>query len=156
MCTISDPHNLKRFVDAQQGVYERALSEISSGRKRSHWMWYIFPQVAGLGFTSMSKHYAIKSLDEARAYLAHPVLGPRLLEIADVAAGLEGRSANQLFGSPDDLKLRSCATLFACASPPDSVFHRLVGKYYDGAFDDKTLSLLGIGAEGAEGRGAEG
>jgi uncharacterized protein (DUF1810 family) len=141
-----DPHNLRRFIEAQQGVYERAISEISSGRKRSHWMWYIFPQFAGLGFSSTSQHYAIKTLEEAKAYVAHPVLGPRLLECAQAALDVEGRSANQIFGSPDDMKLRSCATLFAGVSPAGSVFHRLIGKYYGGAFDEKTLHLLGVNA----------
>ncbi len=144
---VDDPHNLSRFVEAQKRDYDRACSEISSGRKRSHWMWYIFPQFDGLGFTATSKHYAIKTLDEAKAYLAHPTLGPRLLECARTVVDLEGRSANQIFGSPDDLKLRSCATLFACVSPAGSVFHRLIEKYYGGAFDDKTLRLLGIDAQ---------
>jgi uncharacterized protein (DUF1810 family) len=109
-------------------------------------MWYIFPQFAGLGFSSTSQHYAIKTLEEAKAYVAHPVLGRRLLECAQAALDVEGRSANQIFGSPDDMKLRSCATLFACVSPTGSVFHRLIGKYYGGAFDDKTLRLLGVNA----------
>jgi uncharacterized protein (DUF1810 family) len=144
----NDPRNLTRFVQAQQNDYEQALAEISSGRKRSHWMWYIFPQYAGLGFSSTSKHYAIKSLEEAKAYLAHPILGPRLLECANVVVDLDGRSATQIFGSPDDMKLRSCATLFACVSPEGSVFHRLIGKYYQGAFDSNTLRLLGIDPKG--------
>lgn len=140
---IDDPHNLNRFVEAQKRDYERALSEVSGGQKRSHWMWYIFPQYDGLGFTATSKHYAIKSLDEAKAYLAHPVLGPRLLKCAQTVVDLDGRSANQIFGSPDDLKLRSCATLFAFVSANGSVFHRLIEKYYAGLFDDRTLRLLG-------------
>jgi uncharacterized protein (DUF1810 family) len=141
------PHDLNRFVQAQQDDYERALSEIQSGRKRSHWMWYVFPQFDGLAFSSTSKHYAIKSVDEARAYLDHPVLGPRLLACAEAAVRVEGRSATEIFGSPDDLKLRSCATLFASVSPPGSVFHRLLDKYYQGEPDGKTLRLLGIDAE---------
>src|SRR5947208_7328407 len=108
-----DPFDLQRFVEAQAGDHDRALAEVKSGRKRSHWMWYIFPQIDGLGFSSMSKQYAIKSLAEAEAYLRHPVLGPRLVEIAGAALGVEGRSALDIFGSPDDMKLRSCATLFA-------------------------------------------
>ncbi len=143
----SDPHNLNRFVQAQRGDYERALAEIVSGKKRTHWMWYIFPQFAGLGFSSTSQHYAIKSLEEAKEYLAHPLLGPRLLECARAVVDLEGRSATQIFGSPDDLKLRSCATLFACVSPAGSVFHGLIAKYYRGEFDASTLRLLGIDAE---------
>jgi len=150
---MDDPHDLSRFVQAQQDDYERALAEISSGRKRSHWMWYIFPQFAGLAFSSTSKHYAIKSLEEAKAYLAHPILGPRLRECAEAVVDLEGRSATQVFGSPDDLKLRSCATLFACVSLPGSVFHRLIGKYYRGEFDGNTLQLLGIDAEDVESTG---
>lgn len=123
-----DSYDLSRFVKAQEGDYERALSEIRSGRKRSHWMWYIFPQFEGLGFSPTSRRYAIKSPQEARAYLSHPVLGPRLVECAEAVLGVEGRSANQIFGSPDDLKLRSCATLFAQISPEESVFHRLLDK----------------------------
>jgi uncharacterized protein (DUF1810 family) len=139
-----DPYDLNRFVHAQEADYERALSEIKKGRKRTHWMWYIFPQFDGLGFSSTSKRYAIKSADEARAYLDHPILGPRLLACAEAAVSVEGRSALELFGSPDDLKLRSSATLFTCVSPPGSVFHRLLDKYYGGGFDGKTLQLLGI------------
>jgi uncharacterized protein (DUF1810 family) len=148
MTNIGDPHDLNRFLQAQEGDYEQALSEIKSGRKRSHWMWYIFPQHDGLAFSSTSKFYAIKSIDEARAYLDHPVLSPRLRECAEAALRVEGRSASEIFGSPDDLKLRSCATLFACVAPPDSVFHRLLEKYYGGGRDDKTLALLGINPGG--------
>jgi uncharacterized protein (DUF1810 family) len=144
MADSDDPHLLGRFLLAQRDDYEQALSEIRSGRKRSHWMWYIFPQIDGLAFSSTSKHYAIKSLDEARGDLGHPVLGPRLLECAEAVVGLEGRTAREIFGSPDDLKLKSCATLFACVSPPGSVFDRLVTKYYQGRRDDRTLQLLGI------------
>jgi uncharacterized protein (DUF1810 family) len=141
----SDPHLLGRFVKAQESDYEQALSEIASGRKRSHWMWYIFPQYDGLGFSSTSKFYAIKSIDEAKAYLAHPVLGPRLLKSAEAALGVENRSATAIFGSPDDMKLKSCATLFAHVSPPGSVFERIIEKYFEGERDDKTLRLLGGG-----------
>jgi uncharacterized protein (DUF1810 family) len=145
----SDPHDLNRFVQAQESDYEQALSELRRGRKRSHWIWYIFPQFDGLGFSSMSKRYAIKSIAEAKAYLSHPVLGPRLIECADAVLGVEGRSALEILGSPDDMKLRSCATLFACASPAGSVFDRLLDKYYQGERDSKTLHLLG-GASGVE------
>jgi uncharacterized protein (DUF1810 family) len=145
----SDPHDLNRFVQAQESDYEQALSELRRGRKRSHWIWYIFPQFDGLGFSSMSKRYAIKSIAEAKAYLSHPVLGPRLIECADAVLGVEGRSALEILGSPDDMKLRSCATLFACASPAGSVFDRLLDKYYQGERDNKTLHLLG-GASGVE------
>jgi uncharacterized protein (DUF1810 family) len=138
-----DPHDLARFVRAQEGRYERALAEIRSGRKRSHWMWYIFPQLAGLGFSSTAQFYAVKSLAEAQAYLAHPILRPRLLACVEAALGVEGRSAHEIFGSPDDLKLCSSATLFDCVSPPDSPFARLLAKYYQGRPDPKTLRLLG-------------
>ena len=138
-----DPHDLGRFVQAQQGDYERALAEIRAGRKRSHWMWYIFPQYDGLGFSPTTRRYSIKSVAEAQAYLAHPVLRPRLVEIAEAALRVEGRSALEVFGSPDDMKLRSCATLFAHVSPPGSVFERLLGKYFDGKPDEQTLRLIG-------------
>jgi uncharacterized protein (DUF1810 family) len=138
-----DPYDLRRFVQAQEDDYQRALSELKAGRKRTHWIWYIFPQFDGLGFSSTSKYYSIKSLNEAKAYLNHPVLGPRLVECAEVVLTLEGRSAQQILGSPDDLKLRSCATLFASVAPPGSVFERLIAKYYSGKADDQTLHLIG-------------
>ncbi len=137
-----DRFNLNRFVDAQAGDYDHALAEITRGRKRSHWMWYIFPQIDGLGFSSMSQRYAIKSVAEAKAYLDHPVLGPRLVECAEAALKVEGRTANEIFGSPDDLKLRSSATLFASVTPEDSVFARLLAKYFQDERDGKTLQLL--------------
>jgi uncharacterized protein (DUF1810 family) len=138
-----DPYDLVRFVHAQAGDYERALGEIRSGRKRSHWMWYIFPQIEGLGFSAMSQRYAIKSLAEARAYRDHPLLGRRLVECCDAVLSALGRSASEIFGSPDDLKLKSCATLFASVSPPDSVFARLLDKFYQGERDRKTLQRIG-------------
>jgi uncharacterized protein (DUF1810 family) len=144
MMRTDDPYDLDRFVRAQEAAYAQALSEVRSGRKRSHWMWYIFPQFAGLAFSSTSRHYAIKSIGEARAYLDHPVLGPRLLECAGAVIGVEGRSATEIFGSPDDMKLRSCATLFAFVSPPGSVFEHLLTKYYRGEPDERTLQLLGV------------
>ncbi len=144
---VGDPHDLNRFVQAQADDYARALAEIKSGRKQSHWMWYIFPQFDGLGFSSTSKRYAIKSIAEAQAYLAHPVLGPRLIECAEAVLGIKGRSAFEIFGSPDDMKLQSCATLFASVSPEGSAFHRLLDKYYHGEWDNKTLRLLGIAPE---------
>ncbi len=147
--TVDDPRDLARFVDAQAGDYSQALAEIRNGRKRSHWMWYIFPQIDGLGFSSMSRRYSIKSADEARVYLDHPILGPRLAEIAEAALGVEDRSAYEVFGSPDDMKLKSCATLFASVSPPHSVFARLLDKYFKGERDGKTLQLLGtVGTAG--------
>jgi uncharacterized protein (DUF1810 family) len=139
---VNDPHDLDRFVQAQADDYEQALAEIVAGRKRTHWMWYIFPQIDGLAFSSTSKRFAIKSLAEAKAYLDHPVLGPRLLACAEAVARVEGRSANEIFGSPDDLKLRSSATLFAAVLPPGSVFERLLEKYYAGERDPRTLHLL--------------
>ena len=139
----TDPYDLGRFVQAQERNYAEALAEIRRGEKRTHWMWYVFPQFAGLGFSSTSKLYAIKSIDEAKAYLSHPVLGPRLMECAEAALKIEGRSAREIFGSPDDLKLKSCATLFASMLPPDSVFERVLEKYYAGEKDAKTLGLIG-------------
>jgi uncharacterized protein (DUF1810 family) len=141
---MDDPHDLNRFVQAQAGDYDRALAEIKAGRKRSHWMWYVFPQFDGLGSSSTSRRYSIKSVAEARAYLDHPVLGPRLTECAEALLEVEGRSAHDIFGSPDDMKLRSCATLFAHVSPQGSVFHRLLGKYFQGERDGATLHLLGV------------
>lgn len=138
----ADPFNLHRFVDAQESVHARALAEIRAGRKESHWMWFVFPQLAGLGFSPMSERYAITSLEEARAYLAHPTLGPRLIEIGEAALSVSGRSVSEIFGTPDDLKLRSCVTLFGEASPTGSVFERLLEKYYRREKDEKTLRLL--------------
>ncbi len=145
--TDADAYNLSRFLEAQEEDYERALAELKSGRKRSHWIWYIFPQLDGLGFSSTAKHYGIKNLAEAGAYLHHPVLGPRLVECAEAVMGVEGRSAQQIMGSPDDLKLRSCATLFEYISPSGSVFERLLAKYYADGRDDKTLELLPAGLQ---------
>jgi uncharacterized protein (DUF1810 family) len=142
-----DLHNLDRFVQAQASDYERALAEIRNGRKRSHWMWYIFPQFDGLGSSSTSRRYAIKSLAEAEAYLRHPLLGPRLFECTESVLGVKGRSAFEIFGSPDDMKLRSCATLFARVSPAGSVFEELLDQYFQGQRDAKTLGLLGIATE---------
>lgn len=139
----NDPFDLDRFLKAQKGDYEIVLSEIKDGQKRSHWMWYIFPQIDGLGFSSMSIRYAIKSIDEAKEYLNHPVLGARLLECAQAVIDVEGRSIAEIFGSPDDLKLRSCATLFASVSPSSgSVFERILDKYYHGERDNRTLERL--------------
>ncbi len=145
MTNTSDPHQLNRFAQAQEADYERVLEEIRDGRKRSHWMWYIFPQLAGLGFSAMSARYSIKSLAEAEAYLRHPLLGPRLTACAEALLGVEGKSAHAILGSPDDLKLRSCATLFACVTPAGSVFDRLLDRYFHGERDPKTLHLLEMG-----------
>lgn len=137
-----DPHNLNRFLTAQADDYAMALAEVRAGRKRSHWMWYIFPQFDGLAFSSTSKFYAIKSRAEAEAYLAHPTLGPRLVECCEAVLSVSGRSAHDIFGSPDDLKLKSCVTLFAAVSPPGSVFERVLNTYFAGERDAKTLQLL--------------
>jgi uncharacterized protein (DUF1810 family) len=139
--TTIDQYDLERFVQAQAADYDRALSELRAGEKRSHWMWYIFPQLEGLGHSPMSQRYSIKSVAEARAYLDHPVLGPRLRESAAVVRDTEGRSALEIFGSPDDLKLRSCATLFASVSG-EPVFEQLLENYFDGQHDEKTLLRL--------------
>ena len=136
--TNDDPFDLARFVAAQGANYAQALAEVRSGQKVSHWMWYVFPQIDGLGFSEMARRYAIKNLEEARAYLVHPVLGPRLTECAEAALAVEGRSALAIFGSPDDLKLKSCATLFALVSSSGSVFHRLLDKYFQGERDEMT------------------
>ena len=140
---MEDPFDLNRFVEAQREDYSQALTEIRAGRKRSHWMWYIFPQFDGLGVSSTAQHFAIKSVEETKAYLAHPILGARLRECVDALLNLEGRTAEEIFGFPDVLKLKSSATLFAHMSPPGSSFHRVLEKYYRGEMDEKTLRLLG-------------
>lgn len=144
----NDPHDLNRFLFAQEGIYDQALREIKNGRKQSHWMWFVFPQFDGLGYSPTSKHYSIKSLEEAKAYLIHPVLGKRLLECVETVLAVEGRSAHDIFGSPDEMKLQSCATLFAYVSPAESVFGRLLEKYFSGEPDYKTLRLLNIATAG--------
>jgi len=138
-----DPYDLNRFVEAQEVNYADALSELRAGHKRSHWMWYVFPQIAGLGHSAMSARYSIRSEDEARAYLSHPVLGPRLLECAEAILGVVNRSALEILGSPDDLKLKSSATLFAHISAEGSVFHRILDTFYSSEPDLRTLQLLG-------------
>lgn len=140
---VSDPHDLNRFLQAQEKDYEKALAEIKNGRKSSHWMWYIFPQIEGIGFSLTSRQYSLKSLAEAKAYLQHPVLGLRLKDCIEVLLYIEGRSAYDIFGSPDNKKLKSCATLFAIISPDDSVFEQLINKYFHGMQDENTLKLLG-------------
>lgn len=140
--STDDPHHLARFVQAQDGVYEQALSEVRAGRKRSHWMWFVFPQIAGLGSSSTAQFFAIQTVAEARAYRAHPLLGPRLQACMAATLAVEGRTARDIFGSPDDLKLRSCATLFAAISPPGSVFEQVLAKYYHAEPDAKTIELL--------------
>ena len=140
--TPEDPHDLARFVTAQDGVLDGVRAELRRGRKASHWMWFVFPQVAGLGSSPVAQRYAISGLDEARAYLAHPVLGPRLVECAELAAAVEGRSAAEVFGYPDDLKLRSSMTLFDRAAPDSPVFAAVLARYFDGEPDPHTLERL--------------
>lgn len=137
-----DPFDLQRFVSAQERVYRDVLAELRGGRKHSHWMWFIFPQFEGLGYSATSKHYAIKSPQEAHAYLQHPILGTRLVECAETVLQLTGRSASEIFGSPDDMKLRSSMTLFAAVADNASVFARVLDKYFGGKPDQKTLDLL--------------
>jgi uncharacterized protein (DUF1810 family) len=134
--------SLERFVKAQEHDYAIAFSEIKNGRKRSHWIWYIFPQIGGLGFSEMSRHYAIKDLPEAAAYLAHPLLGKRLVEITTALLRLPGNDARAVLGSPDDLKLRSSMTLFALVPGADPVFEAVLKKFFDGQKDNSTIQLL--------------
>ena len=141
---MSDPFDLQRFVDAQDrgGTYEQALRELRAGAKRGHWMWFVFPQVAGLGRSSTAQHYAVSGLEEARAYLAHPVLGRRLVESAEALTGLRGRSAEQVLGPVDAMKLRSSMTLFAAAAPDEPAFRAVLDRWFDGAEDEATTSRL--------------
>ena len=134
--------HLQRFVDAQEPVYETVLSELRDGRKRSHWMWFIFPQISGLGHSVTSQTFALSSLAEAAAYLAHPTLGPRLRECAALVASVEGRSVEQIFDYPDDLKFHSSMTLFAHAAPREPVFAACLEKYFGGQRDPRTLARL--------------
>ena len=138
-----DPYHLERFVEAQRGVFDQACAELRRGRKTGHWMWFIFPQIAGLGFSATSQHYAIRSLDEARAYLDHPTLGPRLREISQILISINGKTAHEIFGSPDDMKLRSSMTLFARATEDNAVFLEVLRKYFSGAEDERTMELIG-------------
>lgn len=139
---MPDPHDLQRFVTAQNPVYESVCAELRAGKKRSHWMWFIFPQIQGLGSSPMAVHYAIASLDEARAYLAHPVLGPRLRECSALVLAVEGRSIAEIFGYPDDMKFRSSMTLFARAATDNQVFVDCLRKYFNGEEDDATIARL--------------
>jgi uncharacterized protein (DUF1810 family) len=142
MIITSNTIDLSRFTTAQESIYDSVLAELRNGRKRTHWMWYIFPQLDGLGFSATSKYYAIKSIEEARQYLNHPVLGKRLLECAETVLAVEGRSVAEIFGYPDDLKLKSSMTLFAYVAAPGSVFARILDKYFNGEQDTLTLQLL--------------
>lgn len=137
-----DPFDLNRFVLAQAPVYTDSLAELSGGCKRSHWMWFVFPQIDGLGFSATTKRYSLKSLDEAHAYLAHPLLGERLLECTRAVLAVEGRTAFEIFGSPDDMKLQSSMTLFAVISPAGSEFAALLDKYFNGERDPRTAEMI--------------
>jgi uncharacterized protein (DUF1810 family) len=140
----SDSFNLRRFVDAQSGVIESVREELRAGRKRSHWMWFIFPQIEGLGYSPIARRFAISSLKEAEAYIAHPVLGPRLRECTELVNQVEGRSILEIFGDPDHMKFRSCMTLFARATADNSVFQQALHKYFAGRPDRVTLERLGV------------
>ena len=135
--------SIKRFLDAQESDYNTALAEIRAGRKQSHWIWYIFPQIAGLGRSGTASYYAIRDMGEAREYLAHPVLRQRLLEISGALLELDGGDPLAVMGSPDDLKLRSSMTLFALAEPECDVFRKVLDKYYGGKMDQRTVRILG-------------
>jgi len=145
-----DVYDLQRFLEAQAGVYEHACAELRAGRKRSHWMWFVFPQIHGLGSSPMAVRYAISSLDEARAYLEHVVLGPRLRESAGIVVGVQGKTAGEIFGSPDDMKFHSSMTLFAKAAAPlaeagrglGGVFEEALAKYFGGAMDQGTIRRI--------------
>jgi len=139
---MEDPYRLERFVTAQDPFYEAAVSELRTGRKVGHWMWFIFPQFRGLGRTSTSREFAISSLTEAQAYLRHPVLGPRLIRCAQTLTGIEGKSADEIFGSLDAMKLRSSMTLFMIAAPDKLVFAEVLAKYFHGSPDKRTIALL--------------
>jgi len=140
---MADPYQLDRFMVAQdEGSYRAALAELRAGRKTSHWMWFIFPQVAGLGRSAAAQHFAISSLDEAQAYLRHPVLGPRLRECVQLLAALDGKSADQILGGVDAMKLRSSLTLFMAAAPDEPLFRDVLAKYFGGAADQLTLDRL--------------
>ena len=137
-----DPFDLGRFIAAQEGVYDSALAELKSGRKRTHWMWFIFPQVQGLGNSAMTIRFSVKSREEARQYLKHPVLGTRLRECANAVLAIEGRSVADIFRYPDDLKFKSSMTLFASVAEPGSVFAQSLEKYFQGEQDSMTLEVL--------------
>lgn len=138
----ADPFELMRFVDVQEGLYPQVRHELGRGRKETHWMWFIFPQIAGLGESVIANRYAISGVDEARAYLAHPILGPRLRECAEAVLAVEGGTAEAILGHPDCLKLRSCVTLFDLVSPPGSVFRRVLDQFYDGQSCEFTRAMV--------------
>jgi uncharacterized protein (DUF1810 family) len=139
---MHDPHDLQRFVEAQTPVFDRALAELRAGRKQTHWMWFVFPQIAGLGHSAMARRYAISHMNEARAYLAHELLGPRLCTCAQAMLLHGDRSARQILGSPDDIKLRSSMTLFAAVAPDQAIFRQVLDTFFNGEADPATLSRL--------------
>jgi uncharacterized protein (DUF1810 family) len=139
---MAEGFDLQRFVDAQAPVYGRVCDELRSGGKRSHWMWFIFPQIAGLGHSPMAQRYAVSSLQEAGAYLEHPILGPRLRECTGLVLSVEGRSAREILGQPDDMKFRSCLTLFAHAAPDEPLFRGALDKFFGGEEDPLTVQKL--------------
>jgi uncharacterized protein (DUF1810 family) len=140
--SMTNDYNLQRFLDTQEGVYDTVLDEMRAGRKSSHWIWFIFPQIAGLGHSGMAQKFAIGSLDEAKAYLQHPTLGPRLRACTQLVLDVNGRSAEEIFGYPDYLKFRSCMTLFLTAAPDNTIFKAALLKYFDGKPDQLTLDIL--------------
>jgi len=139
---MADPYNLQRFLVAQEPIYDQVRTELRQGRKTTHWMWFIFPQLKGLGFSETAQRFAIASREEAEAYLAHPMLGPRLSECTELVTRIEGRIASEIFGYPDDLKFRSCMTLFAHATSENEVFMQALAKYFGSEFDPATLKLF--------------
>jgi uncharacterized protein (DUF1810 family) len=139
---MSDAYNLQRFLDAQAHTYHTALAELRAGRKSSHWIWFIFPQIAGLGHSAMAQQFGISSLDEAKAYLQHPVLGPRLRECTQLVLDVNGRSADEIFSYPDNLKFRSCMTLFLTVAPDNTLFKDALFKYFDDKPDQMSLDIL--------------
>lgn len=140
---MTDPFNVQRFVEAQDPVLPAVLAELAAGRKRTHWMWFVFPQIAGLGRSAMAQRYALASLAEAQAYLAHPVLGPRLVQCANLVNATEGRGITAILGTPDDAKFHSCMTLFALAAPGQAVFRTALDQYFGGLPDPLTVARVG-------------
>jgi len=136
--------DLERFVSAQERVYSTVVRELRNGMKANHWMWFIFPQIDGLGSSPRARQYAIRSLDEANAYLAHPILGSRLIECTGLVNAVEGESLREILGSPDDMKFHSSVTLFSLIEPRDAVFERALDKYFDGELDERTIAILGV------------
>jgi uncharacterized protein (DUF1810 family) len=144
---MNDDYHLQRFVDTQADIYESVLAELRQGRKTGHWMWFIFPQLKGLGISSTAQYYGIASLAEARSYLDHPLLGPRLIECTQIVTSIEDRSLREIFGTPDDLKFRSSMTLFAQATSKNAIFLEALEKFCGGNYDPATLELLGLRRE---------